>query len=29
MMFMAVWYSLGIAMTALLGAIIGKFLLRW
>ncbi|KRA97349.1 hypothetical protein ASD83_09400 [Devosia sp. Root685] len=29
MMFMAVWYSLGIAMTALLGAIIGKFALRW
>lgn len=29
MMFMAVWYSLGIALTALLGAIIGRFLLRW
>lgn len=29
MMFMAVWYSIGIAMTALLGAIIGKFVLRW
>ncbi|KFL28354.1 hypothetical protein JP75_24735 [Devosia riboflavina] len=29
MMFMAVWYSLGIAMTALLGAVIGKFVLRW
>lgn len=29
MMFIAVWYSLGIAMTALLGAVIGKFVLRW
>ena len=29
MMFMAVWYSLGIALTALLGAIIGRYLLRW
>lgn len=29
MMFMATWYSLGIALTALLGAIIGRYLLRW
>lgn len=29
MMFMAVWYTLGIAMTALLGAIMGRVLLRW
>lgn len=29
MMFMAVWYTLGMAMTALLGAITGKILLRW
>ena len=29
MMFMAVWYTLGMAMTALLGAIIGRFMLRW
>lgn len=29
MMFMAVWYSLGIALTALLGALIGRYLLRW
>lgn len=29
MMFMAVWYSLGIALTALLGAIIGRVMLRW
>lgn len=29
MMFMAVWYSLGIALTALLGAVIGRFVLRW
>lgn len=29
MMFMAVWYSLGIALTALLGAAIGRFALRW
>jgi hypothetical protein len=29
MMFMAVWYSLGIALTALLGAILGRLLLRW
>lgn len=29
MMFMAVWYSLGISLTALLGAVIGRFLLRW
>jgi hypothetical protein len=29
MMFMAVWYSLGIALTALLGAVLGRVLLRW
>lgn len=29
MMFMAVWYSLGIALTAALGALLGRFLLRW
>ena len=29
MMFMATWYSLGIALTALLGAMIGRHLLRW
>ena len=29
MMFMAVWYTLGMAMAALLGAIIGRFALRW
>lgn len=29
MMFMAVWYSLGIALTALIGAIIGRVMLRW
>jgi hypothetical protein len=29
MMFMAVWYSLGIALTALLGAVLGRFVLRW
>lgn len=29
MMFMAVWYGLGIALTALLGAILGRLLLRW
>lgn len=29
MMFMAVWYTLGMAMTALLGAIIGSVMLRW
>lgn len=29
MMFMAVWYSLGIALTTLLGAVLGHFLLRW
>lgn len=29
MMFMAVWYSLGIGLTALLGAVIGRFALRW
>ena len=29
MMFMAVWYSLGVALTAALGAIAGRFVLRW
>ncbi|MBJ3783303.1 NrsF family protein [Devosia sediminis] len=29
MMFMAVWYSLGIALTAALGAVLGRVLLRW
>ena len=29
MMFMAVWYSLGIFITAALGAAMGKLLLRW
>lgn len=29
MMFMAVWYSLGILLTALLGAILGRLLLNW
>lgn len=29
MMFVAVWYSLGIGLTALLGAILGRWLLRW
>lgn len=29
MMFIAVWYSVGIAITALLGAAIGRFALRW
>lgn len=27
--FLLIWYSLGIAAVALLGAIIGRFLLRW
>lgn len=29
MMFMAVWYSLGIALTTLLGAVFGRLILRW
>lgn len=29
MMFMAVWYSLGIALAAALGALLGRLLLRW
>jgi len=29
MIFMAVWYTLGMAMTALLGAVLGRFVLRW
>lgn len=29
MMFMAVWYTLGIMLTAALGAILGRMLLRW
>lgn len=29
MMFMAVWYTLGIMMTALLGAALGRLILRW
>lgn len=29
MMFMAVWYTLGIMMTALLGAMLGRLVLRW
>ncbi|HWU18721.1 MAG TPA: NrsF family protein, partial [Devosia sp.] len=29
MMFMAIWYSLGIGLTALLGAALGKLVLRW
>lgn len=29
MMFMAVWYTLGVALTALLGGLIGRYLLRW
>lgn len=29
MMFMAVWYSLGIALTAALGALLGRLMLRW
>ncbi|UYO01099.1 MAG: DUF1109 domain-containing protein [Devosia sp.] len=29
MMFIAVWYSLGIALTALAGAALGRILLRW
>jgi hypothetical protein len=29
MMFMAVWYSLGIFMLAAIGAVLGRLLLRW
>ena len=29
MMFLLLWYSLGIAVVALLGALIGRFALRW
>lgn len=29
MMFIAVWYSIGIGITALLGAVVGRFALRW
>lgn len=29
MMFMAVWYSLGIFMLAAVGAVLGRYLLRW
>lgn len=29
MLFMAVWYSLGIVLTAVLGALVGRTLLRW
>jgi hypothetical protein len=29
MMFMAVWYSLGVALTTALGAIAGRHVLRW
>lgn len=29
MMFMAVWYTLGMAMTVALGTVIGRFALRW
>jgi hypothetical protein len=29
LMFIAVWYSLGIALTAVLGAVLGKIVLRW
>ena len=28
-MFLALWYSLGIAIVAALGALLGRFLLRW
>jgi hypothetical protein len=27
--FIAVWYTLGIALTAIIGSILGRFLLRW
>jgi hypothetical protein len=29
MMFIGVWYALGIGLTALLGAVLGRFVLRW
>jgi hypothetical protein len=29
MMFMAVWYSLGISIVGALGAVLGRLLLRW
>jgi hypothetical protein len=29
MMFMAVWYSLGVGLTAALGSLLGRWLLRW
>jgi len=29
MMFLAIWYSLGIAIVAALGAVLGRYLLRW
>ena len=29
MMFLALWYTLGIALVAALGALLGRFLLRW
>jgi hypothetical protein len=29
MMFLAVWYTLGIAITVALGAVLGRYLLRW
>lgn len=29
MMFLALWYTLGILLVAVLGAMIGRFLLRW
>lgn len=29
MMFIAVWYALGIGLTSALGAILGRYLLRW
>lgn len=29
MMFLAIWYTLAIALVGLLGAILGRFLLRW
>ncbi len=29
MMFIGVWYALGIGLTALLGAVLGRYVLRW
>ena len=29
MMFLALWYTLGIVMVGLIGAVLGRFLLRW